>query len=144
MNKKKNNFSCIIAGNRSINNYSLVCKAIFESGWEDEISSVICGMATGVDLLGKIWGEHRDLEIIEMPANWKNIKAKGAIIRKNKYGSYNAAAGVIRNEAMAKKAKKLNGRCIVIWNGDIKSGSANMILNAHKYELPLFTYLVKK
>ena len=43
----------IIAGSRSCNDPFLVARAIAESGFQ--IEQVVCGMARGVDLLGRAW-----------------------------------------------------------------------------------------
>lgn len=98
---------CIIAGSRSVKSYNTLLQAIEASGWAEDIKEVVCGMAYGVDELGFQWATENGIKIKEFPADWKNIKAEGAVIRENAYGKYNAAAGRVRNEAMAKYADVL-------------------------------------
>ena len=98
---------CIIAGSRTINDYSLLLKAIADSGWANEITEVVCGDAVGADSLGDRWAKEKNIPVKHFPADWKNIKTKDAIVRINSFGKYNAKAGIDRNEKMAKYADKL-------------------------------------
>lgn len=124
----------IIAGSRTINDIKLITKAIEASQFD--ITEVVCGDAKGVDLLGSSWAHLNDIPVKHFPADWSNIKVKGAQIRENKYGKYNAKAGIMRNEEMAKYAGK-NGGLIAIWDGK-STGTANMILTAHRHCLKVF------
>jgi len=126
----------IIAGCRWIENYDIVCEAIEDSGFT--VTEVVSGTANGVDTLGENWAEAHDIPIKHFPANWKNLKVKGAVIRKNRYGKYNAAAGHVRNEQMAEYGDAL----VAIW--DQKSrGTANMIELARKHGLKVHIFLVE-
>jgi len=127
----------VIAGCRWIENYDIVCQAIEESGFE--ITEVVSGTANGVDTLGENWANAHDIPIKCFPANWKNIKVQGAVIRTNKYGKYNAAAGHIRNEQMAEYGDAL----IAIWDGKSR-GTASMIELARKYGLKVYVFLVEE
>lgn len=127
----------VIAGCRWIENYNIVCEAIEASGFE--ITEVVSGTANGVDTLGENWADARGVPIKRFPANWKNIKVKGAVVRQNKYGKYNAAAGHIRNEQMAQYADAL----IAIWDGESR-GTADMIAMGHKYGLKVYVFLVEE
>lgn len=98
---------CIIAGTRSFKDYKTVVKAIEASGWAEDIKEVVCGMAYGVDELGFQWATENEIKIKEFPADWKNLKVEGAVIRENSYGKYNASAGRQRNEQMAEYADVL-------------------------------------
>ena len=126
----------IIAGCRWINDYDIVKAAIEASGFE--VTEVISGAANGVDTLGENWADTHDIPIKRFPANWKNIKTKGAVVRRNKYGQYNAVAGLWRNERMAKYADAL----VAVWDGQ-SSGTKHMIDTARKYGLKVFVFLTR-
>ena len=59
---------------------------------------VVCGMARGAHLWGKVWAERFGLPVKEFPADWE------------KYGKF---AGFVRNAEMAKYADEL----LAIWDG---------------------------
>jgi hypothetical protein len=59
----------IVAGSRSVNDSALVDLAIQKSGFE--ITEEVCGMAIGVDLLGRGWAKAHNIPVKEMPANWR-------------------------------------------------------------------------
>src|SRR6187401_1706565 len=86
----------IIAGSRDIKLYSIVEKAIQQSGFE--ITTVISGKANGVDKLGEEYAKKNNLPIMKFPANWD---------------LYGKSAGYIRNDEMAKNAEAL----IAVWDG---------------------------
>ena len=88
----------IIAGSRDIENKQLLEKTISDAKIKKGIviTEVVCGLAKGVDILGKIWGETEHIPIKEFPANW------------NKYGK---VAGMIRNNQMAEYADALIAIC---------------------------------
>lgn len=110
----------IIAGSRDFNDYRVLTKAIMKSGLK--IEEVVCGMARGVDLLGKHWADQRGIYVKEFPADWN---------------AHGRRAGPIRNAEMAKYADAL----IAIWDGESK-GTANMISQARLKNLKVFVYLV--
>lgn len=110
----------IIAGSRDIKLYSIIEKAIQQSGFE--ITTVISGTANGVDKLGEEYAKKYNLPVLNFPANW------------DKYGK---SAGYIRNEEMANKAEAL----IAVWDGKSK-GTGNMISIARKKYLKLFVYTI--
>jgi len=92
----------IIAGSRHLNDYSYIDKAIAFAGIEPlAIKEVVSGMNSDIDHLAVQWANNHKIKVKEMPANWKNIKTKDAVIRENQYGKYNAAAGYSRNKKMA-------------------------------------------
>lgn len=94
----------IIAGSRIIKNYHLVAPHIEAAPFE--ITEVVCGMAQGIDLIGKEWADRNGIPGKYFPADWK------------KHGM---SAGPIRNMDMAKYADAL----ILIWTGRSR-GSRNM------------------
>lgn len=100
----------IIAGSRDIMNMDLVKQSIVNSRFH--ITEVVCGMARGVDSLGKQWAEENGIPVKEFPTNWDK---------------YHKAAGAIRNMEMAKYADAL----IAIMK-DGSKGTKNMIQCATK------------
>ncbi len=108
----------IIAGSRNITQLKIVESTIIRSGFN--ISTVICGGAKGVDLLGEKWAKQHNILIEYYLANW------------NKFGK---KAGYLRNEEMAKNADSL----IAIWDG-ISKGTEHMIKLANKYHLKIYLY----
>lgn len=74
------------------------------------------GMITGADYYGEMWAFNNGIPILMFPADW------------NKYGT---AAGPIRNEQMAKVAN-----AVALFPGG--KGTANMEVNANKYNLRIF------
>ena len=109
----------IIAGSRTINDYSIVCAAIGCSFFP--ISEVVCGMARGVDLLGKQWAEEKGVPVKEFPADWNTHGKK---------------AGYLRNVQMADYADAL----IAITSGS--PGTKHMIEIAKAKGLKTFVYYV--
>lgn len=95
----------IIAGSRTIDSMQLVTKAVQESKFD--ISSVISGMARGVDSLAVQYATDNKITLVKMPANW-DLHGK--------------SAGYKRNEEMAKVADAL----IALWDGSSR-GTKHMI-----------------
>jgi hypothetical protein len=107
----------IIAGTRTFSNYKLLESTLdeFLKTYEGEEIVIISGCADGADSLGEKYARKRKLEVIKMPADWKNL---------------GKAAGMIRNEDMA----KIGDILIAFW--DQKStGTEGMIDLAYKYKL---------
>ena len=105
----------IIAGSRTITDsddldYALDMHCL-------PITTVLCGMAKGADMLGLRYAQANNIPLERYPADW------------DKHGR---SAGYIRNEEMAKNADA----CIVIWDGKSK-GSQHMISLARKHKLVL-------
>lgn len=59
----------IVAGSRSIMDYSLVRGAIEESGFQ--ITEIVSGGARGVDQLGERYAEEHGIPIRQFKPNWK-------------------------------------------------------------------------
>jgi hypothetical protein len=104
--------------------------------WKEQIKrssiTIISGKCKkGADKLGEKFAAKYNLKLKEMPADWD---------------TYKYAAGPIRNEEMARYAKKNGSRAILFafWDGKSK-GTLNMIRTANKYELQCITYdFIKK
>ena len=106
----------IIAGTRSVHDYSLVVQAVQRSGYG--ITEVVSGCATGIDRLGEQWARANNVPIKEMPADW------------NRHGN---SAGPQRNRAMAEYADA----AIIIWDGQSR-GTRNMIENMIRRKKPYY------
>jgi len=108
----------IIAGSRSIHDYSVLLKTMNsakDAGWE--VTEIVSGGAYGVDQLGERYANEFEIPLKRFPADW------------NKHGR---TAGFIRNEKMAEYADAL----IAIWDGK-SSGTAHMIKQAERSNLKL-------
>jgi hypothetical protein len=106
----------IIAGGRTITDYSLVLSALAES--EFIPTEIVSGMAPGVDTLAIQYATENNLPLAEFHADWK------------KFGK---AAGPIRNRVMAEHGEAL----IAIWDGESR-GTKNMIEEATKRGLKVY------
>jgi hypothetical protein len=113
----------IIAGSRSINDYSLLEQAIERIKETDigiKITEVVSGTARGVDRLGEKWARNHNVPIKKFPANWDEL------------GKF---AGYKRNLEMAKYAQV----AIILWDGK-SLGTLNMINHAKDHLLHLFVF----
>ena len=106
----------IIAGSRSISDYSLLETAVNLSGFE--ITRVISGHARGADKLGEMYAKKHKIPLQIFHPDW------------NRWGR---SAGIRRNVDMAKNADAL----ICLWDG-ISKGSAHMIRIAEERGLKVF------
>lgn len=107
----------IIAGSRNITDYELVVQAIKESGFE--ITQVVCGMARGVDLLGRQYAISNGIQVADFPAQWYQNK----VINGQMQRVYVNSAGYIRNVLMADNADAL----IAVRNSGKSDGTDHMI-----------------
>ncbi len=114
----------IIAGSRTITSMTDLEKAIELTNLNTSIriTTLICGMARGVDTLAYNWAKKQGIPIEEYPANW------------NLYGK---SAGYKRNVQMAENAEAL----IALWDG-VSKGTKHMIDIAK--ERNLIVYIVDK
>lgn len=114
----------IIAGSRTITDPNVVRKVmniLIAGGMEP--TEIVCGMARGVDMLGKRWAEANNVVVECYPANWDD---------------YGRKAGMIRNKEMAKYADAL----VAIWDGS-SSGTKHMIEYMKKLNKPTYIYNTK-
>ena len=82
---KSGGLKTIVAGSRSVSDYSSVSAAIKESNFQ--ISEIVSGTAKGVDSLGERWAEENNIPIKRFPAPWDNVKDKPENeIGQNKFG----------------------------------------------------------
>ncbi len=112
----------IIAGSRTITAYDIVKTAIEESNTNNKATEIVCGMAQGVDLLGKKWADENNIKVKEFPADW------------NQYGK---SAGYKRNQEMAKYSNGL----LAIWDGRSR-GTKHMIDIAKELNLKVYIYRI--
>jgi hypothetical protein len=103
----KKEYAVIIAGSRTLTDYDLVTEVMDEvlKGYPNVV--IISGGAKGADKIGEYYAELRGYSCIKCLPDW------------DKYGK---AAGIIRNEKMARWADG----CVVFWDGESK-GAAHMI-----------------
>src|SRR5690606_39623023 len=85
-------------------------------------TTVISGMARGVDQAGEKWARKNRVTLRTFPADW------------DRYGK---AAGPIRNRLMAEHANAL----LLIWN-DKSRGSANMKQTAKQLSLAVYEVIL--
>jgi hypothetical protein len=134
----------IIAGGRNITSMEHVLMAIQKSGFK--ITTLVCGMAPGVDSLGLKWAENHNrvfpaapVQIDKKPARWGDWDHPDAVVGTRLDGSkYDVLAGHRRNEEMAQNADAL----ILVWDGK-STGSADMKKRALAHKLKVYEYLVK-
>ena len=113
----------IIAGSRDVTQRQFD-EAIVEIPWAPAV--VVCGMARGVDLMGRSWAKKNGILVAEFPANWN----PGG-------GGVDRSAGYKRNVQMANNADAL----FAIWDGESK-GTKHMIDIAMKKGLPISVHIV--
>lgn len=111
---------CIIAGSREGFTVGDVERAVEQSGWADEITTVLSGGARGVDRDGEEWARLNSKILVIHPADW------------NRHGK---RAGPIRNAQMAQEADAL----IALWDG-VSPGTQSMIAIARQRGLRVFVY----
>lgn len=98
-------YKWIVAGSRTFQNYSLLCKELDKI--KEQIGEIVCGEARGADTLGCTYAYDNDIKVKEFPADWER---------------YGKSAGFIRNDEMAAYADK----AIIFWDGK-SVGSKDMI-----------------
>lgn len=131
----------VIAGSRSIKTYAVVRTALLESGlWHKygKAIEVVSGKAPGVDTLGEVFAAKAGLKVHAKPADWSNVTAKGAQVRHNSRGAYNALAGHWRNQEMAEMADE----ALIVWDG-ASTGSLDMLHRMIALEKPVYLFPLK-
>lgn len=105
----------VIAGSRDIKDLDLVKKAIIDSGFK--ISTVISGLAQGVDIISYVWAKSHFIETEDYPVtkeDWEKSKA----------------AGHIRNAEMNKVAEQ--GVILIKANSSGSEGMLNLMTKSNK------------
>lgn len=96
-----NGVTIIVCGGRTYDD------AVFLYDWLDrfraaeEVIRVVQGCAPGADTIAKAWAEDRGIEVIDVPAEWKDLSHHDAVIFHGRDGDYDARAGFRRNLKMA-------------------------------------------
>lgn len=80
---------------------------------------VVSGGADGPDSLAVWVAEREGLDWVEVPAEWDDLDAPGAVVKYRRDGSaYNVRAGYARNEEMVEMAETaVRGRVVAFWDG---------------------------
>ena len=128
----------IIAGSRSFEDYELLKTEIlkvYSSKLKD--LHIVSGGAKGTDKLGERFAKEFELQVTQFIPDWSDTSVEGAVVKKNRYGEYNAIAGHIRNQKMAEFADAL-----FAFSVDGSSGTKDMILRAQKEKLEINTVLL--
>ena len=132
-------FKLIVAGGREYDNYAelerLLDKMLVNKIKTHEIM-IIEGGAKGADALGRQYAMNRGYMWDTMKADWKDFSVTPCRIKTNKYGDYNALAGMNRNQKMADKADAL----FLAWNG-VSTGSRDMMIRAESKGIPIKIWL---
>lgn len=114
----------IVAGGRDFDNQEYMSKClneVYESGVITTTPELVCGMAPGADLMAKDMFEQEGLVVHKRPADWKDMSPP-CKRRRNRYGEYNALAGMKRNHAMGDEAELL-----IAFHDSTSTGTADMI-----------------
>ncbi len=112
----------IIAGSRTIQSYDLVRRAIEDSGFSDQITTVFSGMSSGPDIFGFRWATERKIPIRQFKPEWDKLGKQ---------------AGYIRNAEMCTFADAI----IAVWDGR-SNGTAHIIKYSLQMDPPLRRYVV--
>ena len=125
MKREKAMFKVIVAGSRDFNDYTLLSEVldVYLRSIHDDIQ-IVSGGAKGADLLGEKYAKERGHSIKRFIPDWKDLDVPGAIIKTNKYGDYNAHAGMDRNADMRDYA---NAAVVYRIGGSKSKGSTDMI-----------------
>ena len=87
---------------------------------DDPVTEVVCGMARGADLAGRLWARQQNIAVKEFPANW------------DKYGR---SAGSIRNGVMGDYADQ----AVIFWDGKSR-GTKHMVDYMGAVKKPVFIF----
>jgi len=115
----------IIAGSRTITDYTQVEAAVKASGFD--ITQVISGHALGVDMLGEMYAVKHKIPFVRFPAKWR-VK-----------GRLDKGAGKKRNRKMLTVADAL----VAIWDG-ASLGTAHMVVISRHKGIPVFLFIAKE
>ena len=124
-----------IVGDREVKDYSIVEKAIEQSGFD--VTEVVSGGARGVDSLAERWASDHGVPCKVFKADWDNLRAPGAVIKTNKWRKkYNANAGFQRNQDIVNYAEAV----IAIQPNGPTSGTQDTVRKTKKAKKPLHYY----
>lgn len=132
----------IVAGSRKWDDYAFFAKGMHEyvraNFAPNEQLVFITGFAdSGADALIVRWCEECGYPWVPVAADWDDLEAPGAVVRYTRAGKpYNVRAGYQRNAKMA----ELGTNLIAWWDG-VSGGTRDMIAQAHKRRLTVFTVI---
>lgn len=106
---------CIIAGSRSVDNYDF-CEPIIDKFFSNECFKgkdicIMSGTAKGADRVGETYAHRHGLDLKRRPAQWN----------RQDDGTFDRAAGYVRNERMGEEADI----ALILWDGESR-GSKHM------------------
>jgi hypothetical protein len=128
----------IIFGDRKIKDSKVLKDAIGHFSIDvSKIEEVVCGLADGADTLGMDFAKENNIPVKEFKAEWDDLTAPGAVIKKNVRGKqYNAKAGFDRNQRMVDYA---DCGLALQSNGDTP-GTQDCIERLRKSNKPIYVY----
>ena len=116
---KSDSYRVIIAGSRSIVDYTALQYAIGQSDFS--ITEVVSGCARGVDSLGEQWANREGIPVAQFVPDW---------------GRFGRAAGMYRNSDMA----SYTDGAIILWDGESR-GTLDMIDKMRRLGKPYEVWL---
>ena len=108
----------IIAGSRTIIDYSCIAMAVEMSEWCEQITEIVSGCADGVDQLGIMFAENFGITIAEFHPDWK---------------TYGKQAGFKRNEEMA-----VYGDALIAIQENSSRGTSHMVQTMRNLNKPVY------
>lgn len=118
-----------IVGSQNFNRKKLLYQVIDGINEERKITLIISGGAKGADTLAIDYAKDKGIPYKIHKAMWNDLNQPGAVIKQSPYGSYDAYAGIRRNEYIVDDSD----RVVAFW--DEKSpGTLNTIKRAKKQE----------
>lgn len=105
INALNKNMKLIISGSRTVQDKAKVFATLDAFTARTKPTEVVCGCASGPDLIGKAWAKKNNIPVKEFPAAWTDLDVAGARIKTRPDGTkYNQMAGLFRNLAMGEYA----------------------------------------
>lgn len=127
----------IVCGSQGFNNFRIFERKFKRLTKSIEHPIIITGGATGADGIAEGFAKFRYIPYLVFPAAWRPKVL-------NEDSTVDKAAGIKRNEKMAKfAAQNKPSFCIAFWDGRSK-GTADMIARARKYKIPTRVILYRK
>ena len=126
-----------VFGSRRLKNYRLLKQKLDHLLSNLDLNEVewLSGTCENTDKFGERYANEHNIPISLYPANWSDISVPGAIIKTREDGTkYNSAAGVIRNDVMAKDATHAIG---FMPDYTESKGTQDMIERCKKYDVKL-------
>lgn len=113
----------LVAGSRNFVDAERLARILAENVGADD--TIVEGGAKGVDTMARAWAEARDINVVEIKADWAR---------------YGRAAGPKRNDAMTSFIAERGGRAVFIWDGKSK-GTKQCIESAKKRNVCTRVYM---